>query len=96
MPNIEIHGLSRSASGELYLKLEEVLKSAPYAKEVVVTMYDNRVVTLLDEGIQMPFLRICVTPSSADGLLEDIQARIALLNMDTEILMLHGFLPKQE
>ena len=56
MPNVEIHGLSRESGEVMYSQAERLLRGAPFADEVVISIMGDVVRDL--KGYQKPFLRI--------------------------------------
>ncbi len=93
MPNIEMHGIKDDMSyGQLFHQIKKALQDAPYAKDIVLTDYQNRVVDFHEKS--QPYLRL-VALSTSSAELEDIEKRLEPLNIDIEVLLIDHFTPKK-
>ena len=90
MPNIEIHGLPGKEGDELSRKIFELFKHEIYIDEMVVTIFQDRVVD--KKSSSQPFIRVVTTPHRYIGA---ILGGLRRFHVDIEHLELRDFIPKK-
>lgn len=90
MPNVEIHGLGKGEVAiALVRKIYGLFEGEPYAKAMVVSVYDDLVVDR--EGETQPFLRLV---NSHHRHTKKILGKLRQIDMDLKHLKLKAFYPK--
>ncbi len=93
MPNVEVHGLSRTDSSVLAKRVFEAIgEEAPELKDIaVITLCDDFCIDA--QGKQQPYFRISSSKPEHHETLKKVLARF---NMDIETLDLKEFIPAQK
>ena len=91
MPNIEIHASRKDQVTFARRAVVNALKSAEYAKDVVITAHMTDPVDL--SGNACPFLCVALTAENAKKHLKDLMTRLYDVPYDIELLELKKFIP---
>lgn len=93
MPSVELHGASNDQAAFAKRAIANALKSASYAKDIVVSHVPSQVTDI--DGKASPFLRVYITAKSSEMYLRDLMIRLYKLQYDIEVMELKNFSPKR-
>ncbi|MEK7144689.1 MAG: hypothetical protein AAB794_02450 [Patescibacteria group bacterium] len=94
MPNIEMHGTRREKNLDQHTLVFKQFKGVEYRDGIVLTMANDYVYD--PQGVPRPFLRVIFTDAEqGTHVFHDCLERLARLNMDIEVLVIHDFIRKK-